>query len=77
MFTQFYANSRPFGVSCGVSFTPISEVGRNLFKRPFDRLIVAVGVDIQGDACVGVSHEVLQAFHIQTGLLRVGAKGVP
>ena len=58
-------------------FGPISEVGRNLLKRLFDGLIITVRVYIQGDTCVRVSHEILQTFHIQTGLLCVGAKGVP
>ena len=42
-FTDFWRKLRR-------KFCPISEVGRNLFKRLFDRLIIAVRVDIQGDS---------------------------
>ena len=53
-----------------------SQVAGDLFKGPFNRFKAAVCVDIQRHTGIGVSHQVLQAFYIQPGLLNIGAEGV-
>ena len=53
-----------------------SQVAGDLFKGSFNRFKAAVRVDIQRHTGIGVSHQVLQAFYIQPGLLDIGAEGV-
>ena len=53
-----------------------SQVAGDLFKGSFNRFKTAVRVDIQRHTGIGVSHQVLQAFYIQSGLLNIGAEGV-
>ena len=52
-----------------------SQVAGDLFKGSFNRFKAAVRVDIQRHTGIRVSHQVLQAFYIQPGLLNIGAEG--
>ena len=53
-----------------------SQVAGDLFKGSFNRFKAAVRVDIQRHTGIGVSHQVLQTFYIQPGLLDIGAESV-
>ena len=53
-----------------------SQVAGDLFKGSFNRFKAAVRVDIQRHTGIRVSHQVLQAFYIQPGLLNIGSEGV-
>ena len=36
-----------------------------------------MGIDVHGNARIGVTHQVLQAFQVHTGVGHIGAEGVP
>ena len=40
-------------------------------------IVTCMGIDVHGDSCIGVTHEVLQAFQIHTSISHVGAEGMP
>ena len=40
-------------------------------------VVAGVGIDIHGDSRIGVTHQVLQAFQIHTGVGHIGAEGMP
>ena len=42
-----------------------------------DGVVVRVGVDIQGDAGAGVSHEVLQTLDVDARPLQIRTEGMP
>ena len=39
-------------------------------------IVIRVRIDVQRDAGVGMPHEILQTFHVDPGLLHVGAEGM-
>ena len=55
----------------------LSQVGCNLIKGVLDGVVVRVGVDIQGDAGAGVSHEVLQTLDVDARPLQIRTEGMP
>ena len=40
-------------------------------------VITCVGIDIHGNSCIGVTHQILQAFQVHTGVGHIGAESVP
>ena len=55
----------------------LSQVGCNLLKGVLDGVVVRVGIDIQGDAGAGVSHEVLQTLDVDACPLQIRTEGMP
>ena len=55
----------------------LSQVGCDLIKGVLDGVVVRVGVDIQGDAGAGVSHEVLQTLDVDARPLQIRTEGMP
>ena len=54
----------------------LSQVGCDLIKGVLDGVVVRVGVDIQGDAGAGVSHEVLQTLDVDARPLQIRTEGM-
>ena len=36
-----------------------------------------MGIDVHGNTCIGMSHQILQAFDVHTGMGHLGAEGMP
>ena len=80
--SKIYISLSQAGVETGVNFgknhlkKALRVLTNDSPKSPLYRLIVVMGVDIQGNADIGVPHQILQALNINPGLLHVGAEGV-
>lgn len=45
-------------------------------KGSLHGIVIRVRIDVQRNAGVGMPHEILQTFHIDPGLLHIGAEGM-
>ena len=59
-----------------VRFLPL-HAGSCFMEGSLHGVVIRVRIDVQRDAGVGMPHEILQTFHVDPGLLHVGAKGMP
>lgn len=53
------------------------HAGGCFMKGSLHGIVIRVRIDVQRNAGVGMPHEILQTFHIDPGLLHIGAEGMP
>ena len=58
-----------------VRFLPL-HAGSCFMERSLHGVVIRVCIDVQRDAGVRVPHEILQTFHVDPGLLHIGAEGM-
>ena len=58
-----------------VRFLPL-HAGSCFMEGSLHGVVIRVRIDVQRNAGVGMPHEILQTFHVNPGLLHIGAEGM-